>query len=96
MVELKKWELVTLVTKQEREAAMAAVICRMGRCYSLAYLFLQDHPEWDLIHGVIRWEVAGQEVGGHAWAEREGQVWEPYMDATIPRETWYQGVVEES
>ncbi len=79
--EAKTWEFAVL--EQER----------IGHCYKLAYHFVQDHPEWDLVHGIIRWTIAGRTIGGHAWVEREGQVWEPYTEVTVSREIWYQGVL---
>ena len=45
---------------------------RHGRCYELAgkaLLRLPKGTEWRLIHSEL--------IGGHAWLERDGEVWDP-------------------
>ena len=55
---------------------------RAGRCYELACKGQSQAPSWTLVHG---WLDYGPAIG-HAWLEKEGNVFCPTSDAvfTIP------------
>jgi hypothetical protein len=65
---------------------------RAGRCYELAYRYLMmderfsersSDTDWLLVHG----EVNGPDGTriGHAWLEREGEIYDPVGDEFLPK-----------
>lgn len=57
-------------------------------CYKYAYEFVQDNPGWELVHG-----TAFMTMGGHAWAEKDGYVYDPTFDKTYRKDNYYHDPV---
>lgn len=61
---------------------------REGRCYELACRGALEAGDWELVHGTVR-HVSGEPMG-HAWLEREGEVYDPVLDRTFPQVLYRQ------
>ncbi len=44
-----------------------------GRCYELAFKFVLDNPDWQLVHGSRLMASTDSWRYGHAWAEPRRQ-----------------------
>jgi hypothetical protein len=55
---------------------------RQGRCYELAFSTLLLNSDWTLVHGRVNYDV------GHAWLEKEGEVYDPVIDKQMSKETY--------
>jgi hypothetical protein len=55
---------------------------RGGRCYELAFSGILNDGTWSLVHG----QVSGPNgvPMGHAWLERDGQVYDPVLNRQLP------------
>lgn len=59
-----------------------------GECYRNAFLWAEEHPGWDIVHGIV-WNPAIQAEMGHAWNEKDDFVYDPSADMMVPREVYY-------
>jgi len=64
---------------------------RTGRCYELAGVFQQNNEAWTVVHAITRPPVgpwAGKDFD-HAFAERDGVVFDPVFAEFFPLEEFY-------
>jgi hypothetical protein len=59
---------------------------RLKRCFELAGMFVLNNYGWGLVHQA--YSIAGNETG-HAWAEREGLVYDPIYNRFFLKSDYY-------
>lgn len=61
---------------------MGNIKSRLGQCYILSYKFVTDYTNkgYKLIHGYITNRFGGGQTIDHAWAEKDGEVYDPVLD----------------
>lgn len=65
---------------------------RQGNCYEMAAKFVQDNPSWTLTHATLYSRIGkfADKVYFHAFAEKEGMLFEPNVAKFFPRDAFYR------
>lgn len=70
---------------------------RLGKCYEFSARFVVSHPEWKLVHGIIKDNHLGTGgILGHAWCEKDDIAYDAVLDQKFPKRAYYDfvGVID--
>ena len=62
-----------------------------GDCYKLSFDYVISHPGWTLVHGIPT-GTGGNAIGrqyGHAWVEKDDEVYDPSAKIKIHKLIYY-------